>query len=52
MLGTTMCRTTHWIDDAVYPIPILSYVWEWQRRQACFSTYRGKLEYAEAQAEG
>jgi len=51
MLGTTMCCTTYRVDDAIYPIPILSYVREWQGRQACVSTYRGKLEYADAQAE-
>jgi hypothetical protein len=44
MLGTTMCRATYWIDDAVHPIPILAHVWQWQGRQACLSTYRGKLE--------
>jgi len=52
MLGTTMCRITYRADDAVHPIPILSYVWEWQGRQACVSTYRGKPKGADDQAEG
>jgi hypothetical protein len=51
MLGTTVCCTTYRVDDAVYPIPILSYVWERQGRQACFSTYRGKLGHPEIEVE-
>jgi len=51
MLGTAMCRTTYRADDAVHPLPVLAYVWKWKRRQACVSTYRGKLAHPELEVE-
>jgi hypothetical protein len=51
MPGATLCRITYRVDDAVHPIPILSYVWERQGRQACLSSYRGKLGHPEIEVK-
>ena len=49
--GIALRCITYWADDVVYTIPFLSYVWKRQGRQACVSTYRGKLDNPSLEVE-